>query len=232
MYIMRDLHSFRKIHMYLPKHYEETDVNVLHALIRAHPLGVWVTHANGELCVNHIPFLVDQSRGEHGILLGHVARSNDVYKLFAEPVNCVVIFQGSEGYITPSWYPSKHASGKVVPTWNYAVVHVHGQPRAIEDRDWLLEHVNHLTDTCEAGQLHPWKVSDAPSEYIERQISAIVGIEIPIEKLVGKWKVSQNRTLSDKLGVIAGLLGCNDTRLKEMAALVGEHGDLGNHKLL
>src|SRR6218665_2060742 len=177
MYIMRDLHSFRKIHMYLPKHYEETDVNVLHALIRAHPLGVWVTHANGELCVNHIPFLVDQSRGEHGILLGHVARSNDVYKLFAEPVNCVVIFQGSEGYITPSWYPSKHASGKVVPTWNYAVVHVHGQPRAIEDRDWLLEHVNHLTDTCEAGQLHPWKVSDAPSEYIERQISRIVGIK-------------------------------------------------------
>src|SRR5580765_1173590 len=213
------------MHMYVPKHHEETDIDVLHALIRSHPLGAWVIHSNGEMHVNHIPFLLDRSRGEHGILVGHVARGNDVYKLLTEPVNCVVIFQGSEGYITPSWYPSKHASGKAVPTWNYAVVHVHGQPRAIEGRDWLLEHLNQLTDTHEAGQALPWKVSDAPDDYMERQISAIVGIEIPIDKLVGKWKVSQNRTLPDKLGVIAGLLGRNDARSKEMAALVSKHSD-------
>ena len=141
--------------MYIPKHHEETDVSVLHALIQAHPLGAWVVHANGELQVNHIPFLLDRSRGEHGTLTGHVARGNEVWKLFAEQVSSVVIFQGSEGYISPSWYPSKHVGGKAVPTWNYAVVHAHGQPRAIEDRAWLLDHINQLTDTHEAGQALP-----------------------------------------------------------------------------
>jgi transcriptional regulator len=214
--------------MYIPKHYEETDVGVLHELILAHPLGAWVTHINGDFRVNHIPFLVDRSRGEHGILVGHVARNNNIHKLLAKSGNCVVIFQGSEGYITPSWYPSKHVHGKVVPTWNYAVVHVHGQPHVIEDRDWLLQHINQFTDTYEAGQVNPWKVSDAPCDFIERQISAIVGIEIKINKIVGKWKVSQNQRLPDKLGVINGLLACNDARLKEMAVLVGKYSDLGN----
>lgn len=213
--------------MYIPKHHEETDVSVLHALIQAHPLGAWVTHANGELSANHIPFLLDRSRGEHGTLTGHVARGNDVWKLFAEPVASIIIFQGSEGYITPSWYPSKHAEGKAVPTWNYVVVHAHGRPRAIEDRAWLLDHLNQLTDTHEAGQALPWKVSDAPADYIERLLGAIVGIEIPIDKLVGKWKVSQNRPVPDKLGVIAGLLGRDDAHSKEMAALMGQQRDLG-----
>ena len=213
--------------MYIPKLHEETDIAVLHALIRAYPLAAWVTSADGELSANHIPFLLDPTRGEFGTFIGHVARANDVWKLLAEPISSVVIFQGSESYITPSWYPSKHAGGKAVPTWNYAVVHAHGRPRAIEDRVWLLDHINQLTDTHEAGQALPWKVADAPADYIERMLGAIVGIEIPIDRLVGKWKVSQNRTMPDKLGVIGGLLQRGDDRSKAMATVVGQHGGIG-----
>ncbi len=115
--------------MYTPKHFEERDVTVLHALIRSHPLGTWVTQGREELVVNHIPFLVDSTRGEYGTLIGHVARANPIWKSFAKEMACVVIFQGPQTYITPSWYPTKHAHGKAVPTWNYAVVHAHGVPR-------------------------------------------------------------------------------------------------------
>jgi transcriptional regulator len=133
------------------------------------------------------------------------------------------VFQGAETYISPSWYPSKHAHGKAVPTWNYAVVHAHGLPHVIEDRDWLLAHINQLTDANEAAQANPWKVSDAPQDFTDRMLQAIVGLEIPIEKLVGKWKVSQNRPEPDKLGVVAGLLARNDSASREMASLVRRH---------
>lgn len=209
--------------MYVPKYHEESDISVLHALIRAQPLGTWVTHSDGELLANHIPFLLDPSRGAHGTLIGHVARANPAWQSFSKTVNSVVAFQGPQTYITPSWYPSKHAHGKAVPTWNYAVVHAHGMPRAIEDRDWLLQHVNQLTDVHESDQALPWKVSDAPQEFTDKLLQAIVGIEIPIVKLVGKWKVSQNRPAPDKLGVVAGLAARDDTQSKEMASLVSQH---------
>lgn len=206
--------------MYIPKHHEETNTSVLHALIRAHPLGTWASQGDGELIVNHVPFVLDSSRGEHGTLVGHVARANSVWQSFSNVVPSVIVFQGAESYITPSWYPSKHANGKAVPTWNYAVVHAHGLPVAINDRAWLLNHLNQLTDLHEADQALPWKVSDAPVDFIERIIGEIVGIEIPISKLVGKWKVSQNRPKPDKLGVVAGLLAKDSAQSKEMAALV------------
>ena len=209
--------------MHVPKPHEETDIAVLHALVRSHPLGAWVTHGDEELLANHIPFLLDSSRGEHGTLVGHVARANPVWHSFSTTVASVVIFQGAETYITPSWYPSKHAHGKAVPTWNYAVVHAYGVPRAIEDRDWLLQHVTQLTDTHEREQAQPWKVSDAPQDFTEHLMNAIVGIEIPITKLIGKWKVSQNRPEPDKLGVVAGLLTRGDEQSKEMAALVNKY---------
>ena len=209
--------------MYIPKQHEEFDLSVLHALIRAHPLGTWVTQSDGELLANHIPFLIDPARGEHGTLVGHVARANPVWKSFSSTINSVVIFQGAESYITPSWYPSKHEHGKAVPTWNYAVVHGHGIPQAIEDRDWLLEHLTQLTNTHEAEQALPWKVSDAPQDFTERLMQAIVGIEIPIARLVGKWKVSQNRPEPDKIGVVAGLLSRGDSQSKTMASLVRKH---------
>ena len=213
--------------MYVPKQHEEFDLSVLHALIKAHPLGTWVTQSDGELLANHIPFLIDPARGEHGTLVGHVARANPVWKSFSSTINSVVIFQGAESYITPSWYPSKHEHGKAVPTWNYAVVHGHGIPRAIEDCDWLLEHLTQLTNTHEAQQALPWKVSDAPQEFTERLMQAIVGIEIPIAKLVGKWKVSQNRPEPDKIGVVAGLLHRGDSQSKAMASLVRKHLSFG-----
>ena len=208
--------------MYVPKHFEESDVSVLHALIKSRPLGAWVTQGEGELIVNHIPFLLDPLRGEHGTLIGHVARANPVWQSFSQNVNSVVIFQGPQTYITPSWYPSKHAHGKAVPTWNYAVVHAHGLPRAIEDRGWLLQHVSQLTDVQESKQALPWKVSDAPPDYIDKMLRSIVGIEVPITTLFGKWKVSQNRSTPDQLGTVAGLLAREDAESKAIAALVNQ----------
>lgn len=209
--------------MYVPKHHEESDRSMLHALIRAHPLGTWVTQGDGELIANHIPFLLDPARGEYGTLTGHVARANRAWQSFSRAVDSIVLFQGPQTYITPSWYPSKHAHGKAVPTWNYAVVHAHGMPRAVEDPAWLLDHVSQLTASHEAGQALPWKVSDAPRDYVDRMLQSIVGIEIPITKLVGKWKVSQNRPEADRLGVVAGLLARGDAQSRQMAALVNEH---------
>ena len=210
--------------MYLPQQFEETDISVLHALIRAHPLGAWVTLTGDGLAANHLPFLLDAARGTHGTLYGHVARANPVWKALsgAAPavVPAVVMFQGAEAYITPSWYPSKQEHGKAVPTWNYAVVHAHGRPRAIEDRGWLLQHVSQLTAQQEAGRAQPWQVTDAPADYIERMLGAIVGIEIPVERLEGKWKVSQNRPEADRLGVVAGLQARGDEASQAMAGLV------------
>jgi transcriptional regulator len=209
--------------MYIPKHFEERDLAVLHALISSHPLGAWVTQADGGLVVNHIPFLVDSTRGEYGTLIGHVARANPIWKSFTEETASVVIFQGPQTYITPSWYPTKHAHGKAVPTWNYAVVHVHGVPRAIDDRDWLLKHVTELSDLHESERAVRWSVSDAPRDYIDAMLKAIVGIEIPIGTLVGKWKTSQNRPLPDKLGTIAGLYERGDANAQQIAVLVQRH---------
>ena len=206
--------------MYSPKQHEETDRTVLHDLIRGHPLGTWVTLSEGELVANHIPFLLHTDRGANGTLVCHVARANPVWQTFSSTQRSVVSFQGADAYITPSWYPSKHAHGKAVPTWNYAVVHAHGIPRAIDDRDWLLSHVNRLTNTNEQGQAVRWEVSDAPTDYIDRMLEMIVGIEIPIDTLVGKWKVSQNRPRTDKLGIVAGLTARERTDDPAMAALV------------
>ena len=207
--------------MYTPQHFEEHDRSVLHGLVCAHPLGAWVTQADGELLVNHVPFLLHPDRGEHGTLVAHVARANPVWRSFSRTQASVVVFQGPQGYITPSWYPSKHATGKAVPTWNYAVVHAHGMPRAIEDPHWLLAHVSELSATHEASAAVPWQVSDAPADFIEKLLGAIVGIEIPITRLEGKWKMSQNRPPADKLGVAAGLQARGGDESQAMAELVG-----------
>jgi transcriptional regulator len=217
--------------MYVPKVHEQTDLTVMHALMAANPLGTWITLGEGGLIANHVPFLLDSTRGEFGTLIAHVARANPVWESFSPTVNSLIVFQGSNGYITPSWYPSKHAHGKAVPTWNYAVVHAHGIPRIVQDREWLLAHVNRLTDVHESEQALPWKVSDAPPDYIDRMLGMIVGIEIPIAKLVGKWKVSQNRPEPDKLGVVAGLLGRSDAQSSDMASLVNQALSSGKIKL-
>jgi transcriptional regulator len=208
--------------MYSPQQFEETRLEVLHDLVRAHPLGTLVVLAGTELSADHIPFLIHAAGGETGTLRGHVARTNPLWKRFGGSVEALVVFQGPESYITPSWYPSKHADGKAVPTWNYAVVHAYGQPRAIDDAAWLLDHVTQLTAIHEAGQALPWQVTDAPSDFTEHMISRIVGIEIPISRLQGKWKVSQNRKNADRLGVAAGLESQDTERSRAMARLVME----------
>lgn len=191
--------------MYVPTFNEENDLPTLHGLIRSRPLGLWSSLANGEIVINHIPFVLHENRGEFGTLVGHVARSNTIWKEFSTELESVIVFQGEQAYITPSWYPSKHKHGRAVPTWNYVVVHAHGIPRKIEDPEWLLTHLNELTDIHESEQSLPWKVSDAPDDFIDQLLKAIVGIEIPISKLTGKWKLGQNRPEPDKLGLIAGL---------------------------
>jgi transcriptional regulator len=209
--------------MYTPKHFQEANIGAMHALMRSHPLATWVVHANGELNANHVPFMLDAAAGEHGTLIGHVARNNPVWQSLSDGVSSLVIFQGPDAYISPSWYASKGSDGKVVPTWNYAVVHAHGCARAIHDRNWLHALVQRLTDTHEARQAVPWKVSDAPDDYIQRMLDAIVGIEIPISKLIGKWKVSQNRSTEDRAAVVKGLFASDDMNAKAMAELVRAH---------
>lgn len=200
---------------YLPAHFEQHDLSTLHALIEAHPLATWATTQDGELVVHHVPFHLDRARGPFGTLVGHVARANPVWRT---PQPSLLVFGGPQAYVSPGWQPSKQVHGKVVPTWNYAVVHARGTPVVLEDAASLLRIVSELTDTHEAAQAHPWQVGDAPPAFIEQLLQAIVGIEIPIEQLVGKWKVSQNRSADDRAGVAAGLGAQADG--DAMAALV------------
>jgi transcriptional regulator len=201
----------------MPAHFDEKRPDVLHALVRDHPLATWVVQGTDGLNVNHVPFLFDATRGAHGTLIGHVARANPVWQRLGPSV---AVFHGPQAYISPNWYPSKRAHGKVVPTWNYAVVHAHGTPRAIDSRDELLAIVTRLTQTHEAGSAVPWAVSDAPADFIDQMLKAIVGIEVPIERIEGKWKVSQNRALPDRLGTVAGLRQRGDAQSLGVAALV------------
>jgi len=204
--------------MYVPKIFAETDTDVLHSMIRSHPLGTWIAPTDDELVVNHIPFVLENAYGAHGVLRGHINRANPIRKSLSTTKNSIVVFQGAETYITPSWYPSKQEHGKVVPTWNYVVVHVHGIPRVIDDRVWLLEHLNALTNEQESTRTQPWKVADAPEDFINRMVKGIVGIEIEICKIVGMWKTSQNKQQPDKSGVVAGLSSSKDSKSIEMAS--------------
>src|ERR1700722_16227003 len=206
--------------MYIPKLHEQSDLRVLHELVRSHPLGTWATQGEGELIVNHVPFVLDPSRGPYGTLLCHVARANSVWQSFSKTVPSVIVFQGPDSYISPSWYPSKQVHGKVVPTWNYAVVHAHGIPVVMETQAQLLQQITQLTATHESHQRVPWQVADAPADFIEQMSRQIVGIEIPITRIFGKWKVSQNRSEADRKGVVAGLKASAEPQSQQMADLV------------
>ena len=206
--------------MYLPSHFEETRVEILHGLIRAHPLGALVTFEADGLNANHIPFEIDPDPEPLGTLRAHVARANPVWHEFSREVEPLVIFQGPQGYITPSWYPSKKETGKVVPTFNYIVVHAYGTMRVVEDADWLRKFVGGLTDRFEAPRAQPWAVSDAPDDFVTMQLRAIVGVEIQLTRLIGKWKTSQNRPAADQLGVVAGLRESEDAMALAMAVAV------------
>jgi transcriptional regulator len=191
--------------MYLPAHFKEARASVMHDLIRAHPLGTLVTLGSAGLNGNHMPFEVIPDPAPLGTLRAHVARANPVWRDFSKDVEALVVFQGAQGYVTPSWYPTKREDGKVVPTWNYLVVHAYGPLRIVDDAAWLRAFVTRLTDRFEAASADPWKVTDAPDDYVEKMLTAIVGIEIPLTQLLGKWKVSQNRPAADREAVVQGL---------------------------
>ena len=194
---------------YLPPHFVENDPAALHALVRAYPLATWVVQHEGELLVNHIPMLLDAERGEHGTLVGHVARANPVWQrpagTGAAAPEALVVFQGPEGYISPNGYASKREHGKVVPTWNYAVVQARGPLVVLDEAAATHALVSQLTARHEASQTRPWAVKDAPADYIASMLKAIVCIEIPLTALVGKYKLSQNRTALDRAGLVAAL---------------------------
>ena len=206
--------------MYIPKHFAEPRVDVLHELIRARPLSTLVTLSSNGLNANHIPLHLSQEPSPFGTLRGHVARANPLWNDFVENVEALAIFQGPDAYVSPSWYPAKAETGKVVPTWNYAVAHAYGPFRILDDPAWLRAHLGILTAHNEAAFPSPWHLDDAPSDYIEKMIGAIVGIEIVITRLIGKWKTSQNQPAEGKAGVIRGLRASGVPDAMEMAALI------------
>lgn len=206
--------------MYMPPHFNQTDTEQLRRLIAGHPLGTLVTLGRDGLDANHIPFLLDPRQGDHGTLIGHVARNNALWHDHDPSTEALVIFQGPDAYISPNWYPTKRETHQVVPTWNYAVIHVHGPLIVHEDAKWLRGVVGKLTKAMEAGQAEPWKMGDAPRDYIDEMLTQIVGIEIPIHRLTGKWKASQNRPAADRAGAIAGLRASGDPASGAMADLM------------
>ena len=208
--------------MYLPSHFAETRIEVLHELMRQHPLGSLVTLGTQGLNANHLPFEIDAAPAPYGTLRGHVARANPVWRDYSRDTEALVIFHGPQVYISPSWYDTKKQTGEVVPTYNYAVVHAYGRLQIVEDRNWLRGLVTRLTERFEKGSAAPWQVSDAPQPFIEKQLEAIVGIEIVISKLFGKWKASQNRTVTDRAGVVEALGAAADADSLAMAQLIKE----------
>lgn len=206
--------------MYVPKQFEESRVDVLHGLIRTCPLATVVTNSDGGLNANHIPLLLSATPLPYGTLRGHVAVGNPIVGDLAQSNESLVIFHGPNAYITPSWYATKQTSGKVVPTWNYAVVHAYGVIRLVDDRDWLKRQIEELTVTNESGFDQPWSVSDAPNDYLEKMIGGIVGVEMTISKLIGKWKVSQNQPAENQTSVVDGLKAQACPGSQTMAALV------------
>lgn len=201
--------------MYMPSHFEELRQSALHSLIQAHPLATLVIQTPRGIDANHLPLLLKDAEGSNGVLQGHVARGNPLWKEVSAESEVLAIFQGPNRYISPNWYPSKQQHGKVVPTWNYLVVHARGRIQWNHDSGWLRQHLEAMTLFNEHAD-NPWQLSDAPLDFIDRMLSGIVGFEVPIAELSGKWKLSQNRSEEDRHGVIEGLKTQSDTSASEM----------------
>jgi transcriptional regulator len=205
--------------MYIPPTFREERPEVLHAMIRAHPLACLVTQGANGLTANLLPFILIENTDEGpDILRAHCARGNEQLADLRAGGEALVIFQGPQAYISPSWYPTKQEHGKVVPTWNYVVVQAWGLPRVIEDPGWLLAQIGELTSLQEGSRAEPWSVADAPAPFIAAQLGGITGIELPIDRIEGKWKASQNQPEQNRKGVALGLRG--DDAASAMAALV------------
>lgn len=205
--------------MYNPSVFKEERIDVMHKLIEQHPLATLITVGKHGAMANLIPFSL-HIEGERQILRSHLARGNTQLEDLRGGAEALVVFQGPEFYVTPSWYPSKHENGKVVPTWNYTMVQLRGIPKVVDDLEWIRNHVIHLTNHLERDRDAPWEVSDAPEDFIAIQLKQIVGLEIPITDIQGKFKLSQNRTPKDKAGVLQGIeqeSGCPMHHMRNLA---------------
>jgi transcriptional regulator len=203
--------------MYQPNNFAEDRLDLQHGLMRAHPLATLIVAGADGVSADLIPFMLYPDEGPDGLglLRAHVARANPLWrKLEASPA-CLVLFQGPEAYISPGWYETKRTTHKVVPTWNYTMVQARGMARVVDDAAWLRRQLDDLTLAQEGGLPAPWKPADAPADFLAATMKGIIGIEIPIDSLVGKWKVSQNRSVEDQRGVVAGL------RSRDEAAMAG-----------
>ncbi|RYE62404.1 MAG: FMN-binding negative transcriptional regulator [Rhizobiaceae bacterium] len=208
--------------MYQPPHFREDDLGTQHALIRAYPLGMLITSGNSGLLANPVPFHLDGEASDKGVLRLHLARANSQWKDIRDGASVLAVFQGADSYVTPSWYQTKQETGKVVPTWNYAIVQARGPARIVEDAGWLLAQIEAITSQHESSRPMPWSVNDAPDDFISAQLKGIVGVEIEIAAIEGKWKVSQNRPVGDREGVASGL--DNMPGQDQMADLVRRYG--------
>jgi transcriptional regulator len=191
--------------VYIPPHFKEDRIDMLHAAISSSGLATLVTLTADGLIASHVPMLLDPDPAPFGTLLGHVARPNPQGRGAVPGVEALAIFQGPDAYITPSWYATKRENGKVVPTWNYVTVHAYGPVAFFNDTERLRAVVTRLTERAEAARAAPWAVSDAPADFIDSMLRGIVGFALPIARLEGKWKMSQNRPAQDRAGVVAGL---------------------------
>jgi transcriptional regulator len=210
--------------MYESPLHREDDLSKQHALIEACPLGLLISHGPRGILASAIPFLLDPAASKLGTLKAHVARANPQWRDLSASPEALVVFQGADHYISPSWYATKQETHKVVPTWNYVMVQARGAARVIEDDRWLERQIEGLTAKQESDRKAPWAVGDAPADFIALQRKAIVGIEIAIADIRGKWKASQNRSAADRAGVVAGLDAIGDDAALAMAAIVREAG--------
>ncbi len=206
--------------------FRENRPEVLQALIKHYPFATLLTQTNAGLAADHLPFILKtDTEQQFGTLYGHVAKANTVWENFSTDVDALVVFQGPHDYISPNWYPSKKEHGKVVPTWNYAIVHAYGSITVKQDDQWLTDQLNALTNQQEKTQAEPWSVSDTPKPFLAQQLKGIVGIEIQLNNLYGIWKLSQNKNKADKLGVIQGLNNAPSPTGDSVSLRVQEHLD-------
>ncbi|WP_341365956.1 FMN-binding negative transcriptional regulator [Yoonia sp. BS5-3] len=202
--------------------FSETRIDVMHALMVAHPFATLVSAATGGLSADHVPLVLHVGEGECGVLRGHLAANNALFRQTDGPIEVLSVFQGPQTYVTPSWYASKQEHGKVVPTWNYVVVHARGTLNFTQDTAWLMQHLSDLTAQHESHRAAPWAVTDAPDDFIARQLRHLVGFEISVTDLQGTWKVSQNKALQDWTGVRDGLSAAGDPEAEAISKLVEE----------
>jgi transcriptional regulator len=206
--------------IYLPEHFEESRPEAMRQLIADFPLATLVTLGPDGMAANHIPLILDDSRGEHGVLIGHVARNNELWRDGQHRGEALAVFQGPDAYVSPNWYALKQETHEVVPTYNYAVVHAYGPLVVHDDPKWVRGAVGRLTKKMESSLPVPWKMADAPRDYLDGMLANIVGIEIPVSRMVGKWKVSQNRNEADRESAIAGLRSTGHPSNAAMADLM------------